>query len=243
MRGTSTWNSVKPILKVLQEYFSAHIHTAHIIKPDNFWQKQRTSLGSQKYKFETNLIGMDALLKVLDPTQLTPDLDGALMYDHSVWIELRCALEDFLWQSSDLLGKLDEMREDLNANDFADDVTSAKQAVDAHMEMRRRILKIPVENIDNVGQRLLHRLSTAESTTDSGYSGRDSVSSSMAYSPDLQVSSCFYFSCLFTFCSIPRVPVSFLTDLVNLRPTTIQSRNGLNTSWRCFCFHFCHFLF
>ena len=51
----------------------------------------------------------------------------ALMYDHSVWIELRCALEDFLWQSSDLLGKLDEMREDLNANDFADDVTSAKQ--------------------------------------------------------------------------------------------------------------------
>ena len=80
MRGTSTWNSVKPILKVLQEYFSAHIHTAHIIKPDNFWQKQRTSLGSQKYKFETNLIGMDALLKVLDPTQLTPDLDGGTTY-------------------------------------------------------------------------------------------------------------------------------------------------------------------
>ena len=47
------------------------------------------------------------------------------------------------------------------------------------MEMRRRILKIPIENIDNVGQRLLLRLSTAEST-DSGYS--------MAYSPDLQVS-------------------------------------------------------
>ena len=39
---------------------------------------------------QTNLIGMDALLKVLDPTQLTPDLDGALMYDHSMWIELRC---------------------------------------------------------------------------------------------------------------------------------------------------------
>jgi hypothetical protein len=52
MRGTSTWNSVKPILKVLQEHFAPHVHTAHIIKPDNFWQKQRTSLGSQKYKFE-----------------------------------------------------------------------------------------------------------------------------------------------------------------------------------------------
>ena len=104
--------------------------------------------------------------------------------NYNIFLSIQ-ALEDFLWQGSDLLAKLDEMREDLNANDFADDVTSAKAAVDAHMEARRRILKVPVENIDNVGQRLLHRLSTTEST-DSGYSGRDSVSSSMAYNPDLQ---------------------------------------------------------
>ena len=90
MRGNTTWNSVKPILKVLQESFAMHVHTAHIIKPDNFWQKQRTSLGSQKYKFETNLISTEALLKVLEPTQLTRDLDGSLLYDHSIWIELRC---------------------------------------------------------------------------------------------------------------------------------------------------------
>ena len=51
MRG-STWSLVKPILKVLQEHFASSIHAAFIIKPDNFWQKQRTSLGSQKYKFE-----------------------------------------------------------------------------------------------------------------------------------------------------------------------------------------------
>ena len=90
MRGNATWNSVKPILKVLQEYFAAHIHTAHIIKPNNFFQKTRTSLGSQKFKFETNLISTDALLKVLDPSQLTKDLDGTLLYDNSIWIELRC---------------------------------------------------------------------------------------------------------------------------------------------------------
>jgi triple functional domain protein len=95
-------------------------------------------------------------------------------------------LEDFLWQSHDLLGRLEEMREDLNANDFADDVSSAKIAVEAHLEMRRRILKVPVENIDNVGQRLLTRLSASDSNSDSGYSGRDSVCSSMAYNPDLQ---------------------------------------------------------
>ena len=33
---------------------------------------------------------MDALLKVIDPNQLTPDLEGTLQYDHASWIELRC---------------------------------------------------------------------------------------------------------------------------------------------------------
>jgi hypothetical protein len=53
MRG-STWSTVKPILKVLQEHFPGSVHIAYIIKPDNFWQKQRTSLGSHKYKFEVS---------------------------------------------------------------------------------------------------------------------------------------------------------------------------------------------
>jgi hypothetical protein len=51
MRG-STWSTVKPILKVLQEHCAQLVHVAYIIKPDNFWQKQRTSLASHKYKFE-----------------------------------------------------------------------------------------------------------------------------------------------------------------------------------------------
>lgn len=51
MRG-STWTAIKPILKALDEFFTAKIHMTYIIKPDNFWQKQRTSIGSSKYKFE-----------------------------------------------------------------------------------------------------------------------------------------------------------------------------------------------
>ncbi len=50
----NTWNAIKPILKVLDEHFPVKIHATYIIKPDNFWQKQRTSLGSSKYKFEVN---------------------------------------------------------------------------------------------------------------------------------------------------------------------------------------------
>lgn len=53
MRG-STWNTVKPILKELAESFTPHIYAVYIVKPDNFWQKQRTSIGSHKYKFEVS---------------------------------------------------------------------------------------------------------------------------------------------------------------------------------------------
>ncbi len=51
MRG-SKWDSIKPLLKVLQESFPCCIHIALIIKPDNFWQKQRTNFGSSKFEFE-----------------------------------------------------------------------------------------------------------------------------------------------------------------------------------------------
>jgi kalirin len=55
MRG-ATWSTVKPILKALHEHFPpGAVHQALIVKPDNFWQKQRTSLGSHKYKFEVKI--------------------------------------------------------------------------------------------------------------------------------------------------------------------------------------------
>lgn len=54
MRG-STWNSVKPLLKALQEGFPGKINISYIIKPDNFWQKQRTNFGSNKFSFEVSI--------------------------------------------------------------------------------------------------------------------------------------------------------------------------------------------
>jgi len=36
----------------LKECFPREIHAAYIIKPEKFWEKQKTSVGSSKYKFE-----------------------------------------------------------------------------------------------------------------------------------------------------------------------------------------------
>ena len=66
-------------------------------------------------------------------------------------------MEDFVWQSSELLDRMEDMREDLNHNDFADDVNGAKKSMDLHNESKKKIHKVPVENIDAMGQRLLQR--------------------------------------------------------------------------------------
>lgn len=61
MRG-SKWDSVKPVLRTLQESFSSNIHTALLIKPDTFWQKHKTNLGSAKLSFEVKLLPLLILL-------------------------------------------------------------------------------------------------------------------------------------------------------------------------------------
>ena len=81
---------------------------------------------------------------------------GWILYKQSQISTLQ-ALEDYLWQSSDLLDRLEDMREDLNHNDFADDVAGAKKGLDLHTEVKKKIHKIPVESIDSMGQRLLQR--------------------------------------------------------------------------------------
>ncbi|XP_047543858.1 triple functional domain protein isoform X1 [Vanessa atalanta] len=160
MRG-SAWAAIKPILKVLQEHFSSSVHQALVVKPDNFWQKQRTTIGAHKYKFETTMISLEALPKVIDTSQLTPDLDGTLQYDHAQWIDLRLALEELMWQAGELLDRLDDLQEDVARADFADDVTGARRAIDAHADINKRLAKVPVDELEAQGERVVQRLETA----------------------------------------------------------------------------------
>lgn len=67
------------------------------------------------------------------------------------------AVEDFVWQAADLLDRLDDLQEDLSRNDFADDIQGAKHSIDIHADMKKKIMKAPVEEIDMIGQRLLRR--------------------------------------------------------------------------------------
>ncbi|XP_061111620.1 triple functional domain protein isoform X1 [Conger conger] len=171
MRG-SKWDSIKPLLKILQESFPCCIHVALIIKPDNFWQKQRTNFGSSKFEFETTMVSLEGLSKVVDPSQLTPDFDGSLDYNHEEWIEVRVAFEDFTGNASHMLARLEEMQELLGRKDFPQDLDGARRMIEEHSGLKKKVIKAPIEELDAEGQKLLQRIQSSE-----GYSNRNASSS------------------------------------------------------------------
>uniref|UniRef100_A0AAR2JYI3 non-specific serine/threonine protein kinase n=1 Tax=Pygocentrus nattereri TaxID=42514 RepID=A0AAR2JYI3_PYGNA len=162
MRG-SKWDSIKPLLKILQESFPCCIHVALIIKPDNFWQKQRTNFGSSKFEFETTMVSLEGLSKVVDPSQLTPDFEGSLDYNHEEWIEIRVAFEDFTGNARHLLARLEEMQDTVTRKDFPQDLEGARRMIEEHAALKKKVMKAPVEEVDSEGQRLLQRIQSSES--------------------------------------------------------------------------------
>lgn len=62
-----------------------------------------------------------------------------------------------MWCAGDLLDRLDDWREDITRNDFAEDVTIVKRAIETHEEIKDKILRAPFEDIDAMGQDLLKR--------------------------------------------------------------------------------------
>ncbi|CAH2283569.1 triple functional domain isoform X1 [Pelobates cultripes] len=162
MRG-SKWDSIKPLLKILQESFPCCIHVALIIKPDNFWQKQRTNFGSSKFEFETSMVSLEGLTKVVDPSQLTPEFEGCLEYNHEEWIEIRLAFEDFISNATHMLSRLEELQEMLANKELPQDLEGARNMIEEHSQMKKRVIKAPIEDLDLEGQKLLQRIQSSES--------------------------------------------------------------------------------
>ncbi|XP_076016034.1 triple functional domain protein [Genypterus blacodes] len=178
MRG-SKWDSIKPLLKILQESFPSCIHVALIIKPDNFWQKQRTNFGSSKFEFETTMVSLEGLTKVVDPSQLTADFEGSLDYNHEEWIEVRVAFEEFSGHATQMLARLEEMQETVSRKDFPQDLEGARRMIEEHAALKKKVIKAPIEELDTEGQRLLQRIQSSESFSNrNGSSGSGGSGSS-----------------------------------------------------------------
>ncbi|KAM4626279.1 kalirin isoform 4-T4 [Discoglossus pictus] len=169
MRG-SKWDLIKPLLKTLQEAFPAEIHVALIIKPENFWQKQKTNFGSSKFIFETSMVSVEGLAKLVDPSQLTEEFEGSLDYNHDEWIELRVSLEEFFNSAVHLLSRLEDLQEMLARKEFPVDVEGSRRLIDEHTQLKKKVIKAPVEELDRDGQRLLQCIRCGD-----GFSGRNCI--------------------------------------------------------------------
>ncbi|XP_019713701.1 triple functional domain protein-like isoform X3 [Hippocampus comes] len=179
MRG-SKWDSIKPLLKILQESFPSCIHVALIIKPDNFWQKQRTNFGSSKFEFETTMVSLEGLTKVVDPSQLTSDFDGSLDYNHEEWIEVRVAFEEFSGHATQMLARLEEMQETVSRKDFPQDLEGARRMIEEHATLKKKVIKAPIEELDTEGQRLLQRIQSSEPSSNRNGGGGGSNTSGIS---------------------------------------------------------------
>uniref|UniRef100_A0A8C4PSD8 Trio Rho guanine nucleotide exchange factor n=1 Tax=Equus asinus TaxID=9793 RepID=A0A8C4PSD8_EQUAS len=148
---------------ILQESFPCCIHVALIIKPDNFWQKQRTNFGSSKFEFETNMVSLEGLTKVVDPSQLTPEFDGCLEYNHEEWIEIRVAFEDYISNATHMLSRLEELQDILAKKELPQDLEGARNMIEEHSQLKKKVIKAPIEDLDLEGQKLLQRIQSSDS--------------------------------------------------------------------------------
>lgn len=69
------------------------------------------------------------------------------------------AVEEFTYQAADLLDRLDDLQEDLSRGDLGEDVSGARYSLDLHTDMKKKIMKAPVQDVDLTGQKLLQRYS------------------------------------------------------------------------------------
>ncbi|XP_078716213.1 kalirin-like isoform X1 [Lampetra fluviatilis] len=161
MRG-SKWEGVKLLLRTLQDALPGRVHAALIIKPDNFWQKQKTNFGSSKFEFETALVSVDGLARVVDLAQLTSELDGSLDYRHEEWLEMRGAAERLAGRARHLLSRLEELQEMLARKDSPGELERARQLASEHARLKRTVLAAPVEALEQETRRLVARVRSGD---------------------------------------------------------------------------------
>ncbi|CAB3408479.1 unnamed protein product [Caenorhabditis bovis] len=160
MRGKQTWTNVRPILKTLNTITETSVvNQVYIIKPEKFWEKQKTQMSLGTWKFEVEMVSFEALSKIVDVSQLPRNVGGTHPYDHDDWLEIRLELEKWIWSITEVMASLETVRKEMVESEHPIDVKTAEQAVKRHAAAKRTIFTIPVEKIENDAHRICERIS------------------------------------------------------------------------------------
>lgn len=135
----ATWSQIKPILKCLQEGFPWDINNVIILQPDNFWQKQKTNVGSSKYSFDVSMIQPDQLYRALSRSQLTKEFDGNLAFDQQKWVDLRLEIEEFYWNAAKLMDIFENYKRDMQNNGMPSEKSAVEKTIKEHAKLKNQI--------------------------------------------------------------------------------------------------------
>ncbi|THD18757.1 Triple functional domain protein [Fasciola hepatica] len=155
MRNGTTWHSVKPILKVVEQCIGTNVAMAYIIKPDRLFEKHKANMAIGKFSYEIQLVSLETLFREVDPSQLTAELEGSLPYHHEEWIQIRCRLEEFFVSAHDMSDKFGQLFCFLERRSELCTVVEAKRALEEHRSIRLKIVQAPVSALEAEADRLI----------------------------------------------------------------------------------------
>ncbi|XP_066263903.1 kalirin-like [Branchiostoma lanceolatum] len=153
-----TWRANKSLVKVLQQTLGRQLAQVIIVKPDTFWDKQKTSFRYRNDKaeggYETIMVTASKIFQYVDQDQLTKDLGGTLPYDHDDWVQKRLDMEKFARDSVEMCQQLDHLEHAVNTQLLSDTIAIGDKFIFQYNHFRRKARTVAVETI-NFGKELL----------------------------------------------------------------------------------------
>ncbi|GMT28628.1 hypothetical protein PFISCL1PPCAC_19925 [Pristionchus fissidentatus] len=165
MRGSAKWEAAKAMLKALNqvtERTKSVIHLVLIIQPQSFWEKQKAHFSNSCIKAEVQYITCDKLSRFFDVTELPRELGGTFSFDYDEWLELRLELENWIWKVAEWMKVLDECKNIMRSSSAPTCVKSAQDSITMHTEIQKRILSVPLDELDRASAVIHSRIKNGE---------------------------------------------------------------------------------
>lgn len=125
--------------------------------------------------FQTSMVSVEGLAKLVDPSQLTDDFEGSLDYNHEEWMDLRVSLEEFMSNAVHLLSRLEDLQvgcahnehhrlkeqpqkidvrcvfqELLSKKEFPSDVEGSRRLIEEHTQLKKKVREVLKKQADSL---------------------------------------------------------------------------------------------
>ncbi|EDV26943.1 uncharacterized protein TRIADDRAFT_54394 [Trichoplax adhaerens] len=149
------WRGLKPLLNILEEAFLDTIAKVFVIKSDSFWKRGKAMITQMKTELNMQVVSISNLVKQIDITDLTEELQGILPYCHEEWIELRLMLEEFSRKSLGVIHQMDKISDSVGNLNLPKELEAIKERKKDHLKIKQLMHNLPINEFEENGQTIL----------------------------------------------------------------------------------------